>query len=145
MVHSVFDGYYYADRPLLIKAKMKDDSSSIAGWKIDMIGRDTMSYLVKGDSLHFLLSDGNINELVKINPIIDFDVPEIAEMQVYNVDGGLIVVVQDETKDFSVYDLLGRVYLHRQLPANSMIFLQLPKGCYILHGGAERRKVIVDR
>ncbi len=145
MVHSVFDGYYYADRPLMIKAKMKDDSSSIAGWKIDMVGRDTMSYLVKGDSLRFLLFDENIYELVKINPIVGFDVPEIAEMQVYNVDGGLIVVVQKGAKDFSVYDLLGRDYLHRQLPENSMIFLRLPKGCYILHSGAERRKVIVDR
>ncbi len=144
MVHSVFDGYYYANRPLIIKAKLKEDNSSITGWKIDMVGRDTMSYFVKGDSLRFSSSYENIFESVKINPIKN-DVSEILEMQVYNVDGGVMLVVHDGAKDFSVYDLLGRVYLHQQLPVDTMIFIQLPKGCYILHGGAERRKVIVDR
>ncbi len=145
LFHPVFDGYYYKNRPLIIKAKLKEEGGSITGWKIDMIGKDTMSYIVKGDSLRFSLPSESIFESVRINTLKEPFMPEIAEMQVYNVDGGLMVVVQDGAKDFSVYDLLGRVYLHRQLLEDSLFFVQLPKGCYVLQGGTERRKVIVDR
>ena len=145
LIHSVFDGCYYENRPLVVKAKMKDEGHSITGWNIELVGTDTMHYFVKGDLLRFSLPQTSGIESVRINVLQDVDLPGIAEMQVYGVEGGLMVIAHDDASDFSVYDLLGRVYLHRQLPVDSVIFVPLPQGCYIVQGGSERRKVIVDR
>lgn len=148
MKHPSFDGFYYKDRALSVRAIPNDTNTQPAdGWLIEKtLNGNVYREYRSGDTLIFTLPQHSPIESVKITPCKEKPENMAAEnsVQWHITKGGVYITQLQEADEVIITDILGKTVYRKQPKAENELYIALHPGCYVLRIGREKAKILIE-
>ncbi len=147
LIHTSYEGYYFKNRKMVIRAKPKGESTPINVWEITKTTSDAtaIGYLFN-DSIVIQIPPEEDVTSIQIKMITNWDeIKPQQETAYYTVlKGGIQLYNLSKHTQISLHDLLGRLIWSGDGSTHDNYFLPIGhEGCYILTINSETHKIII--